>query len=792
MSTRYVVPTPKAVYPRLHTDNDGGWKVTDVAATILYIAKQSGISDITLNKLLKVIAIIANKNRFPTEDSEFPDTVSKLKTMLDLTQENLKAVVKFMCPNEVQTTRVQGERKGKQVRCFSALSEANGKFVCECCGANFTKKEVNKDGNYFVTNPLQNILSTTMQQFGKYCGDVVRSETPMRDVRDGLRFQKINAGSDDLVIVMHSDGAVLSKSTNKKLYLMFTQCLNVPLGLRLPVWFLHTIWAGSELPKDRESFLIELVNQIKICQRNDENFLPIQWSDGENDHQSQVVLHSYIADTPERSAVSGQLSHSAKQSCMYCLQVGLCINHRICFPHDRNAELKTHEKLKEAAIIWETMNARQRKIALKEHLTSGMKRPTVLSQIQEFDLVEGFVLDVMHQFDEGVTKYLLSLLCELDSVLALTKAQKNEINRRWMRIIIPAHHNRPPRDIGEYKRMKAHELRFFMQHAAPFVLKDVLPSSVYEVFCHASRIIWLCTKEAISPTDVAELRDHCNQFLESFQTCFGISEMKYSVHLTQHIAYAVELFGPLHILSCYGPEHHIGKISRKVLAMQNTAKHIMNNSNTLTACAIKLNEARSSCRTDNDVREVICTVLGVPREFEFSEQSTSVNRCTFIGKASPVNVDHPVYRLLNDRLHRTVTASQQLQVFTFQRCRVENGIFVRTRAKNLGSSRNESIVITMGGDVIAVEYVIAIVNDESTAVCNSFVCGRLFSHNYTHGLIAGTSKVPIDHIFPVTLDEHSELALFDTKLISKQLVLLREPQNGLYIVSPPSNQFRLS
>ncbi|XP_055349775.1 uncharacterized protein LOC129596498 [Paramacrobiotus metropolitanus] len=341
----------------------------------------------------------------------------------------------------------------------------------------------------------------------------------MRDVQDGKRFRQLQARYDDLVIVMHSDGAVLSKSTSKKLYLMFTQCLNVPLGLRLPIWFLHTIWAGSELPKDREPFLMELVRQIQLSQRENENFAPVCWSDCEGvTHESQILLHSYVADTPERSAVSGQLSHSAKQSCMYCLQIGVCINHRICFAFKPNAVLKTHDKLQEAASVWETMNTKQRQIALKEHLTFGMKRPTVLSQIEGFDLVEGFVLDIMHQFDEGVTKYLLGQLCEQDSVLRLPKTKIQQINEQWMSVVIPGHHNRPPRDILEYKRMKAHELRFFMQHAAPFVLRNILPENVYKVFCHASRVIWLCTKESITTTDINELRTQCHDFLKSFES----------------------------------------------------------------------------------------------------------------------------------------------------------------------------------------------------------------------------------------------------------------------------------
>ncbi|XP_055356187.1 uncharacterized protein LOC129601417 isoform X1 [Paramacrobiotus metropolitanus] len=434
------------------------------------------------------------------------------------------------------------------------------------------------------------------------------------------------------------------------------------------------------------------------------------------------------------------------------------------------------------------MTTKQRQIALKEHLTFGMKRPTVLSQIEGFDLVEGFVLDIMHQFDEGVTKYLLGQLCEHDSVLRLPKSKIQQINEQWLSVVIPGHHNRPPRDILEYKRMKAHELRFFMQHAAPFVLKNILPENVYKVFCHASRVIWLCTKESITTTDINELQTQCHDFLKSFQHYFGIGEMKYSVHLMQHIPYAVELFGPLHILSCYGPEHNIGKISRRVLAMNNTAKHIMNNFNMLTTCALKLNEARNNSTAISATHHAVSAVLGLSREAEFlPEAGVSGARCTFIGKATPLPVHHTVYRLLQERLHRSAP-----QMFTFQRCKVENGIFVRTRERNEGYLRNECIVCTDDGIVIAVDHVIAVVDDRCVIITDSFVSGHLLLRNDNYGPVAGTREAKIDHIFPATLDEQSDLVLFETKFISKQMVLLRPPKDGMYILSPPSNQFRLS
>ncbi len=52
--------------------------------------------------------------------------------------------------------------------------------------------------------------------------------------------------------------------------------------------------------------------------------------------------------------------------------------------------------------------------------------------------------------------------------------------------------------------------------------------------------------------------------MKRFETVFGVREMKYSVHLVSHLWYAVQLYGPLNIVFCYGPEDHIEQIARKI------------------------------------------------------------------------------------------------------------------------------------------------------------------------------------------------------------------------------------
>lgn len=74
--------------------------------------------------------------------------------------------------------------------------------------------------------------------------------------------------------------------------------------------------------------------------------------------------------------------------------------------------------------------------------------------------------------------------------------------------------------------------------------------------------------------------------MEAFQEAFGVEEMKYSIHLVSHSWYAVELIGPVHIVSCYGPENQIGQITKLIVSHHDITKNVMKNAVTMKMCQL--------------------------------------------------------------------------------------------------------------------------------------------------------------------------------------------------------------
>ena len=65
---------------------------------------------------------------------------------------------------------------------------------------------------------------------------------------------------------------------------------------------------------------------------------------------------------------------------------------------------------------------------MKNRHSEGFKRPSVLRYWEKFDMVDGFCQDVMHQIDEGVTRWLLGRLVESCDEISLTRAQFHSID----------------------------------------------------------------------------------------------------------------------------------------------------------------------------------------------------------------------------------------------------------------------------------------------------------------------------------------------------------------------------
>ncbi|GAU87248.1 hypothetical protein RvY_00129 [Ramazzottius varieornatus] len=266
-------------------EDEAGWTMDQVASLLLYVAKSTGTSNATLDKFLKVIALIADGKRSqadPKKHRKFPKSTKSLKTMLNL-QKNGKQQVVYICPYQRPVRNKRNEQWETDLCGYFLKEVGDGNYKschCDLCETVWTRKEVEKDGNLFIINPVRRFIQETMDKYGCQIdpSDQERHGN-LRDVADGMRSEQMGIPSDAIKLAIHANSGDFSKSTNKKMYLVFVQVLNLPVRIRRCVWHLVAVWVGENLPSDRESFLLNLTTQLRDLDENSESFQPVVWTD---------------------------------------------------------------------------------------------------------------------------------------------------------------------------------------------------------------------------------------------------------------------------------------------------------------------------------------------------------------------------------------------------------------------------------------------------------------------------------------------------------------------------------
>ena len=255
--------------------------------------------------------------------------------------------------------------------------------------------------------------------------------------------------------------------------------------------------------------------------------------------------------------------------------------------------------------------------------------------------------------------------------------------------------------------------------------------------------------------------------------------MKFAVHSMQHIPFALKLYGPLHLVSCYRPENEIGKISRRICGTNNTTKEIMSTFQVVSECRKFVVDILSKdSKKSQIVIDVASRILNVSASI--SSSGSRGEACHLKGKPERLTNEN-IIQQVQKALHDDLICSSRF--FTFDRCETEVGIHIRASDARTICQRNESLVQDRRGRMWRVENVVAVLDAENKSVINTFFYGELLTVKEL-----SLSKYDVKHI--LTVRQSNLMFLKPTRILMKQLVILaQKPLKKEFIVSPPSSIF---
>lgn len=235
-----------------------------------------------------------------------------------------------------------------------------------------------------------------------------------------------------------------------------------------------------------------------------------------NDRRFNVKIRAFICDAPAKAFVCGVKGHTAFNGCTLCQQIGERIDNVNTFSvfvgekrTDEDFRLRKYENYHDAM-----------------HLHMEMKLETI-----GIGMVSQFPIDSMHGIDLGVTKKILLRIYGRKTILPISSSSVIAMSEYLISLgrYIPREFARKPRTLVEIPRWKATEFRQFILCTGIVVMKDFLPSEIYEhfVLLHSSYRILLSSPNNEQLEMVQEI---IQRFVELFPVLYGRSSVSYNVH----------------------------------------------------------------------------------------------------------------------------------------------------------------------------------------------------------------------------------------------------------------------
>ncbi len=258
-----------------------------------------------------------------------------------------------------------------------------------------------------------------------------------------------------------------------------------------------------------------------------------------------IRLGSLHFDSPARSFALNSSYFNAYDGCFQCKVKGVYLKKRMSFL-DSKAEPRTNDDF----------------------------LLTELSRIPDLDLVRQVILDAMHVIDLGVMRKLMTLWLKM-----LVPSLRALLSERLKNLYTytPQEFQRKCRSLDDVKFFKAKEYRALLLYTGPVVLRDILPSKLYDHFLSLHMSYRILNDETLIQNN--EYLDYVeqllNNFVHDFALLYGEHSISFNVHALTHIVDDVRKFQRTLIsLSSYPYEDYLGQLGSLVRSAHYPARQV--------------------------------------------------------------------------------------------------------------------------------------------------------------------------------------------------------------------------
>ena len=228
--------------------------------------------------------------------------------------------------------------------------------------------------------------------------------------------------------------------------------IELPVEIRNKHLILAGLWVNTEKP-DMNTFLQPLVQEL-----NNLSTQGVEWKRNEENVVSKLIPLCCCVDSPCRCSMLNMKQYNGLYGCTFCYYPTENVSGTRKYPLSENIPAqRTHNNIMNDVIT--SQKVVNGKVVFKEE--KGVKGPSILMNLQYFNLSDGMTPDSMHSVYLGVTEQITELfLSAVDKPYYIgSPSHLALINHRLSKVKVPKIITRTPRPITLRNMWKASEWR---------------------------------------------------------------------------------------------------------------------------------------------------------------------------------------------------------------------------------------------------------------------------------------------------------------------------------------------
>ena len=402
----------------------------------------------------------------------------------------------------------------------------------------------------------------------------------IEDIYDGAKYKQnmergnFLANRNNISFTWNTDGIPIFKSSKYSIWPLYLAINELPVNKR---WcsnniILAGLWFSSLKP-NMLTFLRPFKESVShLFTEGIEIFSP----DIEGSFLCRAMLLCGTCDLPAKALVYNMTQFNGYFGCTHCLQSGKQLSvgprssvHIYPFvPSNPTGPTRTTAQLEKFS----------RQAIEKGETVSGIKGPSWLSTIPNYNIVDGNCLDYMHCVLLGVTKMLLKLWfdSEYHGELWYCGAKIEEADSKLMQIQPPNSITRVPRSIQEHRKYwKASEYRAWLLYYSLPVMCNILPADYIGHHMLLVETVHTLLRSCITPSMLKKAEKMIQHYCYKLQFYYSECYMTANVHHLLHLPQVVLDFGPLFAYSCFPFEGLNGSLLNYVKGTQHVPLQIV-------------------------------------------------------------------------------------------------------------------------------------------------------------------------------------------------------------------------